>query len=127
MGNEEHGRILSQSVGKWNQWRLEHPWIDPDLSFCVLQGKDLARADLSNCSLYCAWLENASLQDANLSGADVGGASFRGADLSRADLGGVLYLTQMQIDAAHGDEHTVLPQGLRRPEHWLTQATLERR
>ena len=32
MANEEHLRILKQGVDAWNEWRREHPDIQPDLS-----------------------------------------------------------------------------------------------
>jgi uncharacterized protein YjbI with pentapeptide repeats len=60
-----------------------------------------------------ARLEGADLRWADLLGADLRDAHLGGADLSRA-----LFVTQSQVEAAHGDAHTVLPPGLLRPDHW---------
>ena len=46
-------------------------------------------------------------------GADLRAADLRGARLERA-----LYVTQPQINAAHGDAATRLPPWLTRPTHW---------
>ena len=45
-------------------------------------------------------------------GADLLGADLRDARLEGTDLSRALYLTQAQLDAAHGDAHTLLPAGL---------------
>ncbi len=122
MGQHEQKLMLCRGARVWNQWRRENPEVIPDLSFCVIEGADLAGADLSNADLYCTWLQGANLSGANLSGADLNGASLAGADLSDADLSGGLYLTQAQINEAHGNEGTKLPDGQRRPECWMRQA-----
>ena len=38
MANKEHLDILKQGVGAWNQWRKEHPDIQPDLKGVNLRG-----------------------------------------------------------------------------------------
>jgi uncharacterized protein YjbI with pentapeptide repeats len=83
-----------------------------------LMGADLREARLAGATfrgalLVAARLEGADLRWADLLGADLRDARFAGADLSRA-----MFLTQSQVEAAHGDVHTVLPAGLTRPSHW---------
>ena len=121
MGQHEHKLILCRGARVWNQWRRDNPAVIPDLSFCVLEGTDLTGADLSKADLYCTWLQGANLASADLSGADLNGTNLAGANLSDADLSGGLYLTQAQINEAHGNDGTRLPEGLKRPERWMKQ------
>jgi len=83
-----------------------------------LAGADLRRADLRGASLRGACLIRADLRGADLGLADLTGADLRGADLADADLSGALFVTQSQLDAAHGDAATRLPGSRRRPAHW---------
>ncbi len=83
-----------------------------------LIGKDLRNADLRGASLRGAYLIGADLRHARLSLADVTGADLRGANLSGTDLTEVLFLSQIQLDAAQGDPDTRIPTGLSRPRHW---------
>lgn len=104
------------------------------LNRCRFAGSTLTNADLSGATLLGANLSEARLESANLSGselldadlnrarlirADLSGAWLERANLSRADLGSALDLTQAQIDTAHGDENTQLPEGLVHPADWL--------
>lgn len=87
-----------------------------------LRGVDLAGrrvTRLRGANLRGALLIGADLRDADLTLADVTGADLRGADLGGARLGDALFLTQAQVDAARGDERTVLPAGRSRPRHWV--------
>ncbi|WP_078534141.1 pentapeptide repeat-containing protein [Streptomyces sp. AA1529] len=93
-----------------------------------LGGRDLRRADLAGARLRDGQLRGATLRGAlliaaDLSGADLHradllGADLRDADLRGADLAGALFLTQPQLDAAHGDGTTTVPGALTRPVHW---------
>lgn len=96
MANQEHLDILNQGVEVWNQWRKEHPEIEPDLSLSSLHGLDLHEADLSKANL-CeadlsdailkeAILEKANLRQANLQHAQLHIANLNWANLSEADL-----------------------------------------
>ncbi len=51
MANQEHLDILMQGVDVWNEWRKEHPDIQPDLSFALLIGANLSEADFHNAYL----------------------------------------------------------------------------
>ena len=75
--------ILVQDVQVWNQWREEHPPIQPDFSECIFRGDDLHDVDLHDADL-----SNANLQGTNLRGANLHGADLRDADLFEADLRG---------------------------------------
>jgi uncharacterized protein YjbI with pentapeptide repeats len=83
-----------------------------------LIGANLHGADLRGANLRGAQLIAADLGGGDLRMADVIGADLRAADLSGADLGEILFLTQAQLNAARGDEHTRLPSSLARPTHW---------
>jgi hypothetical protein len=83
-----------------------------------LIGKDLRGADLRGANLRGTHLIGAILRGADLRMADLAGADLRGADLGDADLTGSIFLTQSQVDAAHGDLDTRLPPSLARPAHW---------
>lgn len=87
-----------------------------------LTGKDLKGANLRAANLRGARLIGADLKGADLSVADLTGADFRGADVSGTDLTGSIFVTQSQLDAAHGDLHTKLPASLNRPTHWPAAA-----
>ena len=140
MANQEQAEILLRGVETWNQWREENPRKDIDLSNIDLrpeavEGKGGAHPATGRAHLNGAHLEEANLSEANLSEADLSGAYLRGADLSRANLHRAdlveAYLTganlsgasvkQTQIEAARGDERTLLPPGMVRPKHWATE------
>jgi hypothetical protein len=87
-----------------------------DLSGAGLFGADLAGAQLGRADLAGAWLE-----EGNLGGARLDGANLAGARLARANLTETLSLTQAQLDAAHGDPRTRLPDGLQRPAGWAAE------
>jgi uncharacterized protein YjbI with pentapeptide repeats len=84
MANQEHLDILRQGVEIWNQWRRQHPDIEPDLSgadisdtqLVFLTGGDVIEIDLSGVNL----------SGAVLWGADLLAASLKKANLSRANL-----------------------------------------
>lgn len=83
-----------------------------------LMGAKLRGADLQAANLRGAHLIGADLRRADLRQADLIGADFRGANLAGADLTGSLFLTQAQLNAAHGDSTTRLPATLTHPTHW---------
>ncbi|HAA23895.1 MAG TPA: hypothetical protein DCP28_35880 [Cytophagales bacterium] len=78
-----------------------------------LQMVNLKLADLHAAKLQKAELQGADLQEANLQEAELQGAFLHGARLD-----GVIGLTQEQLNRAHGNEKTTLPEGLTRPAHW---------
>jgi uncharacterized protein YjbI with pentapeptide repeats len=80
MANEEHLKILRQSVEMWNRWRKDNREIRPDLG-----GADLSEVDLRYADLNWADLFEANLSRANLSKADFSEADFTWADLSNVD------------------------------------------
>jgi uncharacterized protein YjbI with pentapeptide repeats len=83
-----------------------------------LMGADLREARLAGAVLKGSLLVAARLEGADLRWADLLGADLRDARLGGADLSSALFPTQSQVEAAHGDVHTVLPPGLTRPGHW---------
>ncbi|RCG16511.1 pentapeptide repeat-containing protein [Streptomyces reniochalinae] len=89
-----------------------------DLRRGDLTGKQLRKARLRGATLRGALLLAADLRGADLRQVDFLGADLRDADLRGADLSGALFLTQPQLNAAHGDSATRLPDTLARPGHW---------
>jgi hypothetical protein len=85
-----------------------------------LVGRDLRPIRLCGADLRGAYLIAADLRRGDLAGVDLLGADLRDARLEGADLSNALFLTQLQVDAAQGDDTTVLPAALSRPRHWLT-------
>jgi hypothetical protein len=78
MANPEHLEILKQGVETWNQWRKDHPEIEPDLHDAVL-----VETNLSGVNFRGAILENA-----NLGGTDFSRADLAAARLAHADFDG---------------------------------------
>ncbi|MFE2129748.1 MULTISPECIES: pentapeptide repeat-containing protein [Streptomyces] len=83
-----------------------------------LMGARLSGANLRGANLRGAYLIAADLSGADLRTADLIGADLRDANLRGADLRGAVFLTQPQLNAAHGDPKTHIPDTLTRPTHW---------
>lgn len=83
-----------------------------------LLGAELRRTPLRGAGLRGALLIGADLRGVDLTGTDLLGADLRAADLRGADLSGSLFLTQVQVGGARGDDATRLPAALLRPGHW---------
>ncbi|WP_117209851.1 pentapeptide repeat-containing protein [Allorhizocola rhizosphaerae] len=90
----------------------------PNHRGATLIGAQLAGVDLRGANLRGALLIGANLARADLRLADMTGADLRGAYLTGANLSTTLFVTQPQLDSAHGDGKTRLPKGLARPAHW---------
>lgn len=86
-----------------------------------LMGVNLTGADLRGLTIRGSIAIAADLTGARLQHCDVLGVDLRDANLSGADLDGAIYLTQTQINSAHGDSRTRLPAGFERPSHWATR------
>lgn len=83
-----------------------------------LIGAKLHRAALRGANLRGTYLIGADLSGADLREADLLGADLRDANVRGADLSGALFLTQFQLNAAHGDKATRISDALTRPTHW---------
>ena len=128
MANPQHLQLI-QDVDAWNTWRAEEPGARPDLSRADLRGADLTMANLAGAlltgaNLVMANLRGADLRAADLNGANLVGARLLGVDLVGANLCGANLSTAEDITTAdlvdaYGDESTILPESLERPEHWL--------
>ncbi|MFD1714391.1 pentapeptide repeat-containing protein [Amnibacterium flavum] len=103
--------IASASTPKPKRARKLQPGSD-------LMGVDLAGADLRGRTLRGSILIAADLSGADLELCDLLGVDLRDADLSGANLDGAIFLTQMQVNSARGDDATRLPHGFERPTHW---------
>jgi hypothetical protein len=104
MPDENHLKILKQGIKLWNQWRLDHPSIAPDLDEANLAGADLQFSDLRGVQLGRANLHSANLEGANLGPLDfrqagslgithitsLYGADLRNSILTRANLSNVI-------------------------------------
>lgn len=88
MANPEHVEILRQGWEAWNNWRLKHHDIIPDLSGADLSGADLRTANFSGANLEGTNLKRANLTLARLEGANLNGANLEGSTLTVANLEG---------------------------------------
>jgi uncharacterized protein YjbI with pentapeptide repeats len=77
-----------------------------------LNGKDL-RPTFKRCLFNCCRFVNSDLR-----GVDFIGADLRDANLSGANLSTSIFLTQMQINSAKGNDKTILPVHIQPPSHW---------
>lgn len=110
----EASAIVRSGIDPAQRARPSHPWAPGS----NLMGAHLAGADLRGVSLRGSNAIAADLTRANFWHCDVLGVDMRDADLSGADLDGAIFLTQMQVNSAHGDDRTALPDGFERPSHW---------
>lgn len=69
MADQKHFHMLENGIIFWNQWRQQHPEIQPDLRGADLRGIDLHNIDFNNTNLTEADLSGANLNGANLLGA----------------------------------------------------------
>jgi uncharacterized protein YjbI with pentapeptide repeats len=81
MANEELLKRLKQGVKEWNQWRLQHPDLHPNLSGLNLSTVDLSMTRLSNVKLSSANLSGADLGGARIFGSNFGGQTFERSSL----------------------------------------------
>lgn len=91
MADEQHLYLLNRGVEIWNQWRQEHPDIQPNLHAADLSGVQLNKADLHRADFSESDLSKTNLIGTNLFKADLRGAhlfktDFRKANLSEANL-----------------------------------------
>lgn len=103
--------LMSTMTNSTNRRKLDYRgtnWMGKKL-----QGKDLRATDLRGALLIAADLRNTDLR-----GVDFIGADLRDADVSGANLSTSMFLTQMQMNSAKGNEETRLPSYLHRPSHW---------
>jgi hypothetical protein len=146
-GNEKHLQTLKESLRRstprfWNQWRLQHPSLKPDLRGLILVGGSLARYNLARArldgavlvraDLALARLERASLTDAKLMSADLSsvhaqkvnlsGANLRGATLHHGDFRGAICLDGTYL--AHADLREANFAGAKMVETTLSRADL---
>jgi len=99
MSNPEHLAKLLEGVEAWNEWRMQNPEIEPNLSGADLGRANLSGADLSGADLSKANLSEADFSRANLSGANLSRANLSGAHLNGANLNGT-NLTRANLDLA---------------------------
>lgn len=81
-------------------------------------GKNMKQKNLAENDFSMSLLIAANLEQANLYGANFLGTDMRDTNIKNADLSQCLFLTQIQINAAKGNNNTILPSYLNRPESW---------
>ncbi|USK72269.1 pentapeptide repeat-containing protein [Peribacillus asahii] len=81
-------------------------------------GKNLTGKDLRTTDLRGAYLIAADLRNSDLRGVDFIGADLRDANLNGANLSTSMFLTQMQVNSAKGNDKTILPAHIQKPSHW---------
>src|SRR5437868_1961926 len=86
MANQDHLAKLKEGVEVWNQWREEHPGIQPDLQKANLREANLQKADLQEAFFDVGTrLRDAVLGDGRSGGAAVADLNWGGANLAVVD------------------------------------------
>src|SRR5712691_10692257 len=93
MANQDQLSMLdSFDADKWNQWRVDNPEVQIDLSgaklspYLGLFRYNLNKADLCRADLTDAELGNGNLSGANLTNANLSGAYLSGAMIAKEQL-----------------------------------------
>lgn len=90
---EKHKEELLQGKAHWNEWRCQHPEVQPMLACADLHdtydGYDFSYANLTQANLRGASFKKANFHQATLAAADLTDARLEGANFCRTDL----YLT----------------------------------
>ncbi len=81
---------------------------------------DLSYASFDGAILTKTYFDATKLKGARFAGADCGGTIFKGAYVYGADFSKARNLTQNQVNKMIGDNDTLLPDDIERPEDWLT-------
>jgi uncharacterized protein YjbI with pentapeptide repeats len=119
MANQEHLDILRQGRDAWNEWRKEHPEIQPDLSdfnLTEFSNANLSNTNLSNTNLSRAMLAFTDLSRANLQravvletillranfdGANLDRTCFSFSNLSEANFTNTIHINRVIINGAN--------------------------
>lgn len=81
-------------------------------------GRNFKKANLNGRDFSMSLLIAANLEGCSLYGTNFLGADMRDTNIQNADLRESIFLTQAQVNAARGNEHTKLPDTLSRPIAW---------
>lgn len=81
-------------------------------------GRNFKKANLNGWDFSMSLLIAANLEGCSLYGTNFLGADMRDTNIQNADLRESIFLTQAQVNAARGNEHTKLPDTLSRPIAW---------
>lgn len=81
--SKEESDPIVKEIFPWNNWRCEHPEIQPDLSGVTLVDADLSRATLRGVNLSKARLIGVNLEDAYCEDANFAEAQFRDTKFGR--------------------------------------------
>ena len=109
MANQEHLALLKQGKTSWNQWRVDHPEIEPDLRDVDFEEIDLTGVDLKGVDLRGSFLsrewDGMDLQRVNISGEDLNYAMLEGINFRGANLSGICFdsaiLTEVDLQGAN--------------------------
>ncbi len=88
MANPDHVAILYRGVPAWNQWRREHPGVEPDLSRIRLTPEETGDTEIWSSSLRRADLSEADMRGVNLYFSNIVGVVFHKARFEGANLRG---------------------------------------
>lgn len=81
-------------------------------------GKNMKQKNLTGKDFSMSLLIAANLEQSNLYGANFLGADTRDTNICNTDLSQCLFLTQIQINSAKGNNKTILPPYLHKPKTW---------
>lgn len=94
MANEEHIKILNKGFKYWNEWKLENPALNPDLT-----DTDLSNMDLTNYDLTFVDFTGTNLQYSNLSSCNISHAILNNVNLANSNLSYAVFLRAYLINA----------------------------
>lgn len=86
MAIDLHVSALRKGVSAWNEWRRNHPEVQPDLSGADLRGIRLCGGDHDAAHYMALQDEGQPLSEVRRDGADLRGVILRGANLIDANL-----------------------------------------
>jgi uncharacterized protein YjbI with pentapeptide repeats len=89
---DEHLAILKQGIEQWNQWRIDHPDIQPDLKYDNdnFIGTNLSKFNFSGCDLSWVRFWGTNLSRVNFSRANLYGCDFSQANLNEVNFEGAI-------------------------------------
>jgi hypothetical protein len=110
MGTQSHLKILDKGVAIWNQWRIDHPRSQPNLTRFDLSGRDLSGVDLRGAGLFKTNLTGALLVGANLRQTRLVNTVFKNADRTGAAVYGTS-VWDVDLEGAVQKDLVITPPG----------------
>ncbi len=119
-----HASLTGANLTKAILWRAnlyDANFSGADLTSADLRGANAEHSDFSKATLSGTVFMRTDLEDANFEAANAKSLKV-GNDLRPTDFSAAKYVTQEMANEMQGDDHTLLPEGIERPEHWKKPA-----